>query len=267
MSDLSGRHAFVTAGTAGIGLAIVQELLRKGANVSFFGRDETRLSNAVKSVKEIAAGLEGAGEFHYASVNLEDFDAVRKFYSDSVSRFGSVSILVNNHGGPAAGGLEDVTEEAFLSAFKLIVHSAFMLCRMTIPAMKENAWGRVINVLSLSAKESLPNMTLSNIFRPAAIGLAKSMAIEFAGKGITVNSLLPAAALTDRTMYFVNKRVENEGRSAESILEEITKSVPMGRFAQPEEFGKMAAYLCSDAAEYITGNVISFDGGISKTIF
>ncbi|MCB0820033.1 MAG: SDR family oxidoreductase [Bacteroidetes bacterium] len=268
MKELKGKHAFVTAGTAGIGLAIVQELLKNGVNVSFFGRDEARLEAATRSLEQIISDTsEDAGKYMVKAIDLGNLSEVESFYSKAESAFGPVQILVNNHGGPAAGKLLDVSEEAFLSAFELIVHAAFKLSRLAVPGMKKAGWGRVINVLSLSAKESMPNMTLSNIYRPAAIGLAKSMAIELAGDGITVNSILPAAALTDRTMFFVNQRVEKENKNAEEIIKEIEKTLPVGRLAMPEEFGKLAAYLCSDAAGYITGNVISMDGGLSKTIF
>jgi 3-oxoacyl-[acyl-carrier protein] reductase len=267
MNELAGKHAFVSAGTAGIGLAIVQELLKLGVNVSFFGRDSERLEVSNQSLDLIIRESEKAGRYFSDSVDLGDFDQVELFYRKAVNKFGNVNILVNNHGGPAAGKLLDVSEESFLSAFELILHAAFKLSRLAVPSMIESGWGRIINILSLSAKESMPNMTLSNVFRPAAIGLAKSMAIELAGNGITVNSLLPAAALTDRTMFFVNQRVESENRPAEQIISEIERTLPIGRFAKPEEFGKIAVYLCSEAGGYITGNVISFDGGLSKTIF
>jgi 3-oxoacyl-[acyl-carrier protein] reductase len=267
MHELKGKHAFVTAGTAGIGFAIVKELLQHGVNVSFFGRNSLRISEASNNLDALIKDNEQAGSYYLESIDLIDLKRVEAFYHTSVKRFGNVNILVNNHGGPAAGSLLNVDEDAFLSAFELILHAAFNLSRLVVPAMKETGWGRIINVLSLSAKESMANMTLSNIFRPAAIGLAKSMAIELAGNGITVNSLLPAAALTDRTMFFVNQRVEKENRMADEIIKEIEKNLPIGRLAMPEEFGKMAAFLCSDAGGYITGNVISFDGGLSKTIF
>ena len=267
MKELKGKHALISAGTAGIGLAIVQELMNSGVNVSFFGRDAARLSSAVESLEIIKNDFEGNVNYFGQSVDLANHAEVELFYKRAIEKFGPVNILVNNHGGPAPGKLLDVSESSFQSAFELVLNASFKLSRLVVPDMKVAKWGRIMNVLSLSAKESLPNMTLSNIFRPAAIGLSKSMALELVGDGITVNSLLPSAALTDRTMFFVNQRVEKESKSAEEIIKEIEKTLPIGRFALPSEFGKMAVYLCSDAGAYITGNVISFDGGLSKTIF
>jgi 3-oxoacyl-[acyl-carrier protein] reductase len=266
--ELQGKHAMVTAGTAGIGLAIVKSFLESGMKVSFFGRDAERLLQATTAAREILAerGLD-QDNFLAAQADVSSLTAIRDFYDEAIGRFGPVEVLVNNHGGPPAGKLNDVTDDAFMAAFHSILEANFQLCRWVVPDMKKVAWGRIINILSLSAKESMPNMTLSNVFRPAVIGLAKSMAIELAGNGITVNSILPAAARTDRTMFFVNQRVQNEGKTAEEILAGIAATLPIGRLAESEEFAEVATFLCSKGASYITGNVISLDGGLSKTIF
>lgn len=266
--ELQGKHALVTAGTAGIGFAIVKSFLESGMKVSFCGRDTDRLLQATTVAREILAerGL-AQDNFMATQADVSSLSAVKEFYDEAVGRFGPVEVLVNNHGGPPAGKLNDVSDDAFLAAFHSILETNFQLCRWVVPEMKKASWGRIINVLSLSAKESMPNMTLSNIFRPAVIGLAKSMAIELAGNGITVNSILPAAARTDRTMFFVNQRVQNEGKTAEEILAGIASTLPIGRLAEADEFAEVAAFLCTKGASYITGNVISLDGGLSKTIF
>ena len=180
---------------------------------------------------------------------------------------GLIDILINNQGGPAAGSIEQLTDKEIDSAIITNLPSVIHITKLCLPAMKQRSFGRIINILSISAKEALPGMLLSNIVRPALLGFSKTIAREYAPFGITVNSLLPSAVLTDRATSLMQKQATEQGVDFDAVLRNAIKSLPIGRMASPEEFAQLAVFLSSPKASYITGTAIAVDGGASHSIF
>jgi len=187
-------------------------------------------------------------------------------YKKASRNFGSIDILVHNQGGPPPGELKDISIEDLDNAYSNLLRSVFLLNKLFIPDMINNSWGRIINVLSVSVKQPLPNMLLSNMFRPALQGMAKSLANELGIYGITVNSLLPANVLSSRTNSLIAAQVEKSGLPFEEIMLEISNGVPMKKMIKPNEFGALVAFLSSDKASFITGTTIPIDGGMVRSL-
>ena len=260
---ISGKKAIVCAASAGIGRGIAESLVREGCHVAIIARESERLYSTAeylrsltdKIVTEIACDLSIRGQIVAA-------------YETAVRVFdGPIDILVNNQGGPIPGELMDVREQKFEEAFHNNVLPVVTLTSKVLPAMQENRWGRILNVLSISGKEPLPGMVLSNSLRPAVLGIAKSLAKQYAADGITINSLLPANVLTDRTRGLLERRAQELGISLEEALDEGASSVPMNKMASPEEFASVATFLCSERASFVTGVAIPVDGGMSSSLF
>jgi len=259
---IKSKVALVCASSEGIGKAIAAGLAAEGAHVALFSRDIEKLNLAAQDVKR---GAQGRVSVHQGDLAISG-DIVRVF-EDVVKEHGSIDILINNQGGPDAGSLLSVTDEQVDRAYSVNLKSVLLLTKLCLPQMRERKWGRIINVLSLSGKEPLPNMLLSNIFRPAVLGLAKTVAHENAAFNITVNSILPAAVMTNRTRKLLTAAAESQKIDFETILANSVKNIPIGRIASPEEFVQLALFLCSQNASYVTGSAISVDGGISKSLW
>ena len=250
------------ASSAGIGKGIAIRLLEEGCKVVITGRDSDRLRKAKNQLSNVSNGKVFA-----VNCDLADENDILKLHKEAISLLeGDIQILVNNQGGPALGGFEDISKLDLSNAINTSLYSVFELCRLVLPSMKENNWGRIVNILSISGKQPLPGMVLSNIVRPAVMGLAKSIANEYATYGITVNSVLPANVLTDRTENVLKHRAQKENISFEEALALTAAGVPLNKMSTPEDCGALAAFLASEKGSFITGCVIPFDGGMSKSI-
>lgn len=259
--NLKGRTALVCASSAGIGAGIAENLLMSSCNVVICGRSEKRLNEAIDRLSST-----GSGRLLAVRCDLNDPDDIENLHKVACDQFGMIDILVHNQGGPSPGELKDLTIQDLDSAYKSLVRPVFQLNGMCIPSMIDHGWGRIINILSVSAKQPLPNMLLSNVFRPALQGMAKSLANDLGKHGITVNSLLPANVLSDRTNSIIKSRVEKTGQSFDEILQEISAAVPMKNMVNPIDFGAMVAFLSSDRASFITGTTIPIDGGLVSSL-
>jgi 3-oxoacyl-[acyl-carrier protein] reductase len=259
---LNGKNAIICASSAGIGKGIATLLAKEGVNVSILARSEERLNQAKLDIEAISKVKVIA-----TVVDLNKVEDIENVYKKTIEAFGSVDILINNHGGPKAGGFDDISMEDTFEATNQVLYSTMKMTKLCLKNMQENQWGRVINILSLSGKEPIAGMLLSNILRPAILGMAKTISMENAANGITVNSLLPAAVLSDRTKYFVELGSKNNNISYEEELNKVIESLPNKAIATPEQFGQMAAFLCSQNASFVNGTTITVDGGISKSIY
>jgi 3-oxoacyl-[acyl-carrier protein] reductase len=256
---LTGKNALVCASSSGIGKGIANGLLKEGVNVSILGRNEEKLEQTKKELSKLGVVI--------ATVcDLAKKDNIQNVFNRTITEFGNIDILVNNQGGPAPGNFEDITDEQTSDALKINLMSILTLTKLCLPSMKNKKWGRIINILSVSAKESLPNMFLSNTVRPAVLGFSKSIATNYASLGITVNNLLPSAVLSDRTNFFVNKKANDEGISYDESLKQISARLPIKRIATTEEFAQSVVFLASENASYINGVSICVDGGSTKGI-
>ncbi|HHL73182.1 MAG TPA: SDR family oxidoreductase, partial [Bacteroidetes bacterium] len=170
-------------------------------------------------------------------------------------------ILVTNAGGPPAGFFEDIDDESWALGFERTMMSAIRLIRAALPHMREKKWGRIVAITSISVKQPIPGLLLSNALRPGVVGMAKSLADEVALDGITINAVCPGWTATERVDEILQARAESRGISKQEAAAEIEQSIPMRRMAKPEELAAMVTFLCSARASYITGTTIQVDGG------
>lgn len=258
---LRGRTALVAAGSEGIGKAIAKGLATEGVRVCVFARTKSTLEAAVAEIS--AAGTEAV----YAVGDLGDPSDVARVAADARDRLGPIDILVNNQGGPPPGTFDDATTEQVARALAVNLASVLQLTKTCLPSMRERRFGRILNILSVTAKEPAPGLFLSNLVRPAVLGSAKTIARENAAFGITVNCLLPASVLTRRARDLLTLEAGRKGITLEAAMDDAAARLPVGRIATPEEFAEVAVFLCSPRASYVTGAAIPIDGGASHTLF
>lgn len=260
--NLSGKVALVCASSKGIGKGIAVALAKEGVNVSILGRNEESLRKTEVEIKEL-----GKGKVCASICDLNNEKEIERAFQKTIDEFGTVHILINNQGGPAPGNFEKISMEDTENAINLSLLSVLRMNKLCIPEMTKNGYGRILNILSIHAKEPAPNMLLSSMVRPAVVALGKCMAHDYADQGITVNSLLPSAVLSDRTDFFVNKKASDESISYDEALAKISEGLPSKKIATPEEFAQMAVFLSSPNASYINGTTICVDAGLTKGLF
>jgi 3-oxoacyl-[acyl-carrier protein] reductase len=258
---LKNRVAIVTGASKGMGLAVARALSKEGVLVCMVARDDEQLRKAAASISQ-----ESGNEVAYLSADVANVNTAKTAVKFAINKFGRLDILVNNAGGPPPGSAMHMTETDWDAALQLNLRSAIRASTAAIPHMRQQTWGRIVNITSTVAKEPTPNMILSATTRAALAAFAKGLSIEMAPLGITVNTLCPGGVLTDRLLGLLESRSEAEEVSVESLIEQSQKSIPIGRFATPEEFADCVVFLCSERARYVTGTYISVDGGLTKSI-
>jgi 3-oxoacyl-[acyl-carrier protein] reductase len=259
--DLKGRRAIVCGSTQGIGKAAATELALLGANVTLVARNE-------ESLRQVKAGLSNNGnQLHsYLCADFSDPVQLRELVDQFIRRTGPVHILVNNTGGPAAGPVLTARKEEFVSAFSNHLLCNHMLVQACVEGMKNSGYGRIINIISTSVKQPLPNLGVSNTIRGAVASWAKTMANELGQFGITVNNVLPGATGTQRLSAIIGTKAANSGASPDDVKEEMIREIPLRRFADPQEIGAAVAFLASPAAAYINGINLPVDGGRTSSL-
>jgi 3-oxoacyl-[acyl-carrier protein] reductase len=259
---IRGRVAFVAAASKGLGRAVAEELAREGANLVITARGEDALNEARDSIVK-SFGVEVlaiAGDLSDA----RDRARVTRAALDSYRR---VDILVTNAGGPPSGRFENLSEEMWRNAVDLTLMSAIDLARAFLPGMREKEWGRIINITSITVKQPVEGLMLSNSIRAAVTGFARTLADEVATDGITVNNILPGYTRTARVEQLAAAAASREGTGIDAATEKWTSQIPMRRLGEPAEFAAVAAFLASDRASYITGASIPVDGGWIKSLY
>jgi 3-oxoacyl-[acyl-carrier protein] reductase len=247
---LTGRRALVLGSTAGLGLAVATALANEGARVVLCGRRGER-------ARELAAGLPGAAGL---AVDLTR-DGVDGLVADAEATIGPLDVVVLNSGGPPPGGAVDLSTDAVRAAVETLLLRQVELVAAVLPGMRSRGWGRILAIGSSGVQAPLPGLVLSNIGRAGLAGYLKTLASEVAADGVTVNMLLPGRFDTDRSTAIDGGRAEREGMSLEEVRDESQRSIPVGRYGDPAEFGAVAAFLCSGPASYLTGEQVRCDGG------
>ncbi len=257
---LKGKKAAIAASSKGIGYAIVQALLSEGSFVLMNGRDKQTLENS-------RVHLGDPNNLRVFSGDLANQRTSKAFIENAASEFGGLDILVTNTAGPVSGRFEDLTSDQWDDAITKCLKSHIYMIENALPYLKISKTPSILTITSFTVKQPLPNLILSNSVRAATAGLTKSLANEFGVYGIRVNSLLPGWTRTSRVDEILNNRVNANGTNLDHELSLITKSIPLGRMADPDELGKAAAFLVSPAASYITGVMLSVDGGVNQGLF
>ncbi len=246
---LKNKVAFVAASSEGLGKSVALELAKEGAHVIICGRNTETLKTTEAEIKALGASvLSLTGDLSIAKDRIRMIEATLK-------EFGRVDILVTNSGGPPAGKFEAFDEEDWDKAFRQLVGSAVGLIKGFLPGMKERKWGRIIAITSISVKQPVNNLILSNAVRTSVVGLMKTLAAEVGEYNITVNNVLPGYTQTAR----LTKLIEGNPSVAS-----VTGEIPLGRFGKPKEFAAAVTFLASERASYITGVSLPVDGGLIK---
>ncbi|WP_228234901.1 SDR family oxidoreductase [Allomuricauda sp. M10] len=258
--SLKGKKALVGGSSKGIGEAVARQLAASGASVTLMARNEERM-------KTILAELDTKqGQAHqYLVVDFSRFET----YKTTITHYfenNYVDILVNNTQGPQAGGALEKKVDDYQEAFDLLFKSVVLTTELALPHMQKQGWGRIINVASISVKEPLNYLALSNSIRAAVVTWAKSLAYDVAKDGITMNSTLTGYFDTDRIAQLNSKKAEKLGITSDEVRSNMEEQVPMKRIGKPEEYGYLVAFLASDQAAFITGTNIPIDGGLLKSL-
>ncbi|MCX8081558.1 MAG: SDR family oxidoreductase [Bacteroidia bacterium] len=259
--DLSHKSALVCGGSKGIGFASAKLLAESGCRVILLSRNESDLKSARQSLPV------PAGQNHsYIACDMNDTERLKNLTENLIQRIGPIHILVNNSGGPAAGPLLYAQTEEFTNAIRQHLLSAHVLVQTLVNGMKQASYGRIINIISTSVKQPLPNLGVSNTLRGAMANWSKTLANELGIYGITVNNVLPGATRTERLESLIEKKSHQHQMNKEEVEKEMMEEIPMKRFARPEEVAAAVLFLASPLASYINGINLPVDGGRTSSL-
>jgi 3-oxoacyl-[acyl-carrier protein] reductase len=253
---IKGRVAAVAASSRGLGYAAAEALAREGARVALCSRSLERVEAAARRIEEATGAETIAFE---ADLSVEEEAAA--FVGAVADRFGRLDILVTNCGGPPPGGVDDLTPERLEKAYRATFKSAVTMILEAIPRMRKQRWGRIVNILSITVRQPEPTLLLSNAMRTGLMAFAKSIATELARDNVLVNNVAPGYTRTERLEELARDLATRRGTTPEAIFEDWERRIPAGRLGRPDELGKVIAFLCSEAASYVTGATIPVDGG------
>ena len=247
---IAGRRAAVAAASGGLGLGAARALVADGVAVAICGRDVDRLAAAVDELRSL-----GPGPVQGIPCDVGTVAGAAEFVEQAAGALGGVDILVPNAGGPPPGTASGVPVAAYAEALELTLLSTVAMCQAALPAMRAQRWGRVVAITSISVRQPIPGLVLSNTARAGLTGYLKTLALEVAADGVTVNSVQPGSHATDRL------RSMHGGD-----LTAAAAAVPAGVVGRPEDFGAAVAFLCSDQARFITGTALPVDGGAHRAL-
>lgn len=249
---MTGKRALVTGSTSGIGFAIAKCLLAEGAEVIVSSRNSDHVENAIRTLK-----TESKSDVQGFIMDMQDEESIRNGIKKVLST-GSLSILVINSGGPIKGDVTDIPLEEWDRGYRLLVRSVLISTQLVLPQMKSQRWGRILNVTSTSARETIPGLPVSSTFRAGLTALTKELAKSVGRQGILINNLLPGPTRT--------ARLEELKEKSPKLIENMLEQSGCGRLAEPEELGRVAAFLCSNANTYISGTDIVVDGAYTRAL-
>lgn len=259
---LKGKVAMIAGASKGLGYAVARALAAEGAKVSLSSRNEFSINDAGKRI---------AGETYVetltAAVDVRSAKSIASWHARTMEKFGGVDLLFVNSGGPPAGPALSFDDEGWKGAFELLVLSAVRMVRLAAPSMKARGGGAIVVSTSSAVKEPVANLALSNVVRSSVAALSKTLANELAADRIRVNHLLPGRIDTDRVRELDAGRGKAMGVSADEAKAANVKTIPLGRYGEPDEYANAAVFLFSDAARYITGASLQVDGGLIRSAY
>lgn len=259
--QLAGKRALVTGASRGLGYAVARGLALEGAQVAINSRSQEKLSHAAVTLR-----AEASVPVTPLVGDLAEPDVPAQLIEQAAKALGGLDILVTNAGGPPAGKFEIFNDEIWQKAIDLSLMSHVRLIRAALPHLRQSAYAVVLTITSLSVKQPIADLVLSNSVRAATVGLTKSLALELGSAGIRFNSILPAWTETERVHELMSFRAQKSGATVEEEIRNQSKDSVFGRMGQPGEFANAAVFLCSPAASFITGVMLSVDGGMYKGI-
>ncbi len=259
---LKNKNVLITAASQGIGMASAVAFIKEGCKVAICSRNK---SNLVKASQEIKNTLQVEPLWSVCDINKAD--EIENTVKAVENSYGPIDILVNNCGGPQPGTFEELGDKSWEGAFEQVLMSAVRFTRLVLPGMKEKNWGRIINITSVSAKQPVDNLLLSNAMRSAVTSFAKTLSNEIGKYNITVNNVAPGYTLTSRLYELAVERAKRSEDSHEHILALLASEIPAKRLARPDEIAAMVVFLASEQASFINGTTVHIDGGLIKSAF
>jgi 3-oxoacyl-[acyl-carrier protein] reductase len=256
---LTGKVAMVGGASRGLGFAVARALAAEGAQVSMSSRRRDAIEAASARIRS-DTGAQALG----VEADLTSADAIARWHAATLERFGGVDLLFTNSGGPPAGRVLDFDDAAWRSAFELLVLGVVRLARLVVPSMEARGGGAILMSTSSAVKEPIANIALSNVLRASVSALAKTLALELAPSNIRVNQLIPGRIATDRVQEIDEINARKAGISPEEQRRRSVSTIPQGRYGEPDEYGRVAVFLLSAAATYVTGASVQVDGGLIR---
>jgi 3-oxoacyl-[acyl-carrier protein] reductase len=261
ITGLKNRVAVVAASSKGIGRAIAFGLAAEGADLALCARHADALNETAEQIRN-AYGV----KVHAEPFDVSDDAGVRRFVTDAEKRYGRIDICVTNAGGPPAKSFAETTMAEWDRAYELNLRSIVSFAHAALPFMQQRSWGRFVTITSIAVKQPVPELVLSNAVRSGVLGLVRSLATQYGPYNVTVNNVGPGYTATERIRELAEVRAQSTGRTAAEYEGEMTKDIPLRRFARPEEVADAVVWLASERASYITGQTILVDGGAYRGI-
>lgn len=259
---LEGKTILVAGSSQGLGYAVAEASAKEGARVFMGSRDEKKINAAASRI----SALSGA-EVHFDLLDVTKLDSIKNWIASALQQYGNIDGLVVNAGGPPAGTFDSLTDTQWQAAFELSLMSAVRLIREALPSMKKASKGSIITITSVSVKEPIDMLLLSNVLRSGVTSLVKSLSRDLASYGIRINNILPGRFDTERVKELDSIISKNKNISVSEVRALNQDLIPLSRYGKPEELANMAAFLLSDKASFITGTTIPVDGGMLRTVW
>lgn len=256
MGFLDGRRALVCGGSQGIGRAIAEKFAESGAEVVLVARDGIQLEAVTHRLE-----CSGGRRHRFIAADFAEPEVLKQILAERLPEIGPVQILINNTGGPLGGPIRNAGTDEFRDAFAKHLLCNHILVQAVLEGMKRDGFGRIINIISTSVRAPIPGLGVSNTVRGAVAGWSKTLAGELGRFGITVNNILPGYTETARLRSIIDRKAEERNQSVAEVTRELKASIPLGRFASPDEIADAAEFLASNRASYITGVNLPVDGG------
>ncbi len=257
---LKGKVAMVAGASRGLGFGVAEALAREGATVAISSSSKDAIDAAAKRLSSAGATVIGT------PVDVRKGDQIASWASQTIERFGGVDLLFANAGGPPAGTTLSFDDAAWQNAVDLLLFSTIRMIRAVVPSMKGRGGGSILVTTSSSVKEPIPNLALSTVVRAGVSALAKTLSLELAADRIRVNQIIPGRIDTDRVRHLDKLAADKQGISEDQAKAKSIASIPFGRYGETPEYGRVAAFILSDAASYMTGATVQVDGGAMRSI-